>query len=311
MQETSIGSIIKSHLNDERVKNAVVVKSKILEKAACFVRSNGFMELLPTVISPITDPLNHETFSTSINYYDQTYKLTQSMIFHKQLAVTVYEKIFIVSPNVRFETSEKSASGKHLFEFTQIDLEVRNATREDIMSLLEDLFVYVIKEICSVCSNELDSLNSIVSVPKRPFKKVSFLEAQKHYGEDFEKKLSEDLSEPAWLIDIPIWDREFYDKLSDDGETLKDMDLIWPHGFGEGLSGGEREFDYTRIMNRLNDKERQIEELSWYLKIAEEGTLVPSAGCGFGVERFTRYLCNLDHVKFTRLFPKLPGMLSI
>lgn len=311
MQETSIGSIIKSHLNDERVKNAIVVKSKILEKATCFLRSNGFMELLPTVISPITDPLNHETFSTSINYYDQTYKLTQSMIFHKQLAVTVYEKIFIVSPNVRFETSEKSESGKHLFEFTQIDLEIRNATRETIMSLLEDLFVYVIKEICSVCSNELDTLNSIVSVPKRPFQKISFIEAQKQYGEDFEKKLSEDLNEPAWLIDIPIWDREFYDKLSDDGETLKDMDLIWPHGFGEGLSGGEREFDYIQIMNRLNGKERQIEELAWYLRIAEEGALVPSAGCGFGVERLTRYLCKLDHVKFTRLFPKIPGMLSI
>jgi asparaginyl-tRNA synthetase len=311
MQETSIGSVIKSHLNDERVKNAVVIKSKILEKAACFLRSNGFMELLPTVISPITDPLNHETFSTSINYYDQTYKLTQSMIFHKQLAVTVYEKIFIVSPNVRFETSEKSESGKHLFEFTQIDLEIRDATREDIMALIEDLFVYVINEICSVCSNELDTLNSIVSVPKRPFKKISFLEAQKQYGKDFEKKLSEDLNEPAWLIDIPKWDREFYDKLSDDGETLKDMDLIWPHGFGEGLSGGEREFDYIQIMNRLNGKERQIEELAWYLRIAEEEALVPSAGCGFGVERFTRYLCNLDHVKYTRLFPKIPGMLSI
>ncbi|MFW6120829.1 MAG: amino acid--tRNA ligase-related protein, partial [Petrotogales bacterium] len=89
------------------------------------------------------------------------------------------------------------------------------------------------------------------------------------------------------------------------------MDLIWPEGFGEGLSGGEREFEYNSIMKRLSGKEKDIEELSWYLKTAEEGMLLPSAGCGFGVERFARYLCNLDHVKLTRLFPKIPGMLGI
>lgn len=311
MQETSISSTLKSHLNDERVKNAVVVKSKILEKSSNFLRNNGFVELLPTIISPVTDPLNHEVFNTSINYYNQNYKLTQSMIFHKQLAVSVYEKIFIVSPNIRLETSEKSSSGKHLFEFTQIDLEIRNTTREEIMLLLENLFVYVIEEIINNCANELEKLNSKVSVPKQPFKKISFLDAQKRYGNNFEKKLSEDLDEPAWLIDIPIWEREFYDKLSSDGITLKDMDLIWPGGFGEGLSGGEREFEYSSIMKRLDGKEKDIDDLAWYLKIAEEGALVPSAGCGFGVERFTRYLCNLDHVKFTRLFPKIPGMLGI
>ncbi len=311
MQETSLSSIIKTHLNDERVKNAVKIKSKILEKSAYFLRNNGFVELLPTIISPITDPLNHEVFNTSINYYNQNYKLTQSMIFHKQLAVTVYEKIFIISPNVRLETSEKTSSGKHLFEFTQIDIEIRNTTREEIMSLLEGLFVYVMKEICRDCSRELEKLNRNVSIPGKPFKKITFFEAQKRYGDDFEIQLSKDINEPVWLIDIPVWEREFYDRLSSDGVTLKDMDLIWPEGFGEGLSGGEREFEYNSIIKRLNGKEEDIEELSWYLKIAEEGMLLPSAGCGFGVERLTRYLCNLDHVKLTRLFPKIPGMLGI
>ncbi|MFO7882195.1 MAG: asparagine synthetase A [Kosmotogaceae bacterium] len=311
MQETSISSAIKAHLNNVIVRNAVLIKSRILEESATFLRNNGFVELLPTIISPITDPLNHEVFNNSINYYNQNYKLTQSMIFHKQLAVTVYEKIFIISPNIRLETSEKSVSGKHLFEFTQIDLEVRDATREDIMKLMEDLFVYVIKEICNDCSEELKNLNSEISVPKQPFKKIPYFDAQEHYGDDFELKLSEDINEPVWLIDIPVWEREFYDKLSSDGVTLKDMDLIWPKGYGEGLSGGEREFDYNEIMKRLDGKEKDVEELAWYLKIAEEGALLSSAGCGFGVERFTRYLCNLEHVKFTRLFPKIPGLFSI
>lgn len=302
---------IMEHLKNPIVRAAVVIKSKIIAEAGNFLRGREFVELLPTMISPITDPLNHEVYNAKFSYYDQEYRLMQSMIFHKQLASTAFDRIFIVSPNVRLENSQRASSGKHLFEFTQIDLEMRESSREDVMSLIEALLVSVINAVKRDCAEMLEFLGSDPTVPTKPFAKVRFLEAYSQYGKDLEDVLSRSFSEPFWLIDIPIWEREFYDKLSKDGETLLDMDLILPHGYGEMLSGGEREWEYERILKRMELKGSDPKELAWYIEIAEEGDLVPTAGCGFGVERLTRYVCSLDHVAKTRLFPKIPGQSCI
>ncbi|HPX59380.1 MAG TPA: pantoate--beta-alanine ligase, partial [Bacteroidales bacterium] len=138
------------------------------------------------------------------------------MIFHKQLACKSFERIFIVSPNVRLETSEKALSGRHLFEFSQIDLEIRNAKREQIMSLIEDLIITVMLSVKRNCSEEMDFLSSDPSIPSKPFATVKFMDAYEQYGKDFETILSASFSEPFWLIDFPIWEREFYDLLSED-----------------------------------------------------------------------------------------------
>jgi len=37
----------------------------------------------------------------------------------------------------------------------------------------------------------------------------------------------------------------------------------------------------------------------------------PSAGFGLGLERLTRFVCGLDEVKDTVLFPKAPGKISL
>ena len=233
------------------------------------------------------------------------------MIFHKQLAMTAFDKIFIVSPNVRLETAEKKSTGRHLFEFAQIDMEMRGAKREDVMNVIEGLFVNVVSGIKTLCANELTFLGANPLVPAKPFPKVKYLDAFKEYGPDFENLLSMKHTEPFWLIDIPIYEREFYDKLSEDGETLSDMDLILPFGYGETLSGGEREHEFGTLLKRMEYKKTDPKELGWYMDIAEEGLLVPSAGCGFGVERLTRYICGLQHASQTRLFPKIPGEPSI
>ena len=42
------------------------------------------------------------------------------------------------------------------------------------------------------------------------------------------------------IVDIPLQEREFYDREKDEEEgVLMDMDLIYPHGYGEAISGGE------------------------------------------------------------------------
>ncbi len=283
------------------------IQSKIRRILADYLESKDFIEISPVILSPMTDPLNHPTAPGDVECYGRKYHLTQSMIFHKQVALKTLDKIFVFSPNVRLEGKERKDTGRHLFEFTQLDLEIKGAKREDVIRLCEEMIKDLITSIKESCKDELEQLQREIKVPKTPFKRISYKEAYEKYGEDFETIISKKNKEPVWIIDMPIMQREFYDKEHKDKKGyLADMDLIYPEGYGEALSGGEREFEYERIKKRMKIKGKKYSEFKEYLKIAEKG-LPPSAGFGIGIERLTRFICGLKKIEEATLFPKIPG----
>jgi len=290
-----------------KTKAILKIQSEIRKTLANELRKKEFIEISPVILSPITDPLNHPTVPASINCYGQDYNITQSMIFHKQLALRTLDKIFIFSPNIRLETSTKKDTGQHLFEFTQLDLEIKNATREQAMKLCEDMLIELIKSIKKECNKELTILNRKLKVPRKSFKKIKYRDAYRKYGEKFEDIISKKHDEPVWLIDIPLESREFYDKEDPKHPgILRDMDLIYPEGYGEALSGGEREYKFERIKIRIHKKGQTLKQFKDYIKLAKSG-LPPSAGFGIGIERLTRYICGLKKIEDASLFPKVPG----
>ena len=123
----------------------------------------------------MTDPLNHPTAPGDIECYGRKYHLTQSMIFHKQVALKTLDKIFVFSPNVRLEPEKSKDTDRHLFEFTQLDLESKDAKREDIILLCEEMITHLIKSIKKDCKKELRQLSRELKVPKAPFKRVKYL----------------------------------------------------------------------------------------------------------------------------------------
>jgi len=291
-------------------KEVLQVQSEVIFRMGEFLRNEGFIELLPVIISPLTDPLNHSVYDAKIPYANGYYSLTKSMIFHKQLALREHPKIFVFSPNVRLETEDKKHTGRHLIEFVQLDLEVKDANRDDILTLVEKLIVYTMQKLEEKFGAFIKSVNPNFHIPKTPFERVKYLEVLEKFGKDFEMVLSKQKEDPFFLIDIPIEEREFYDKLSDDGKTLIDMDLIYPYGFGEGMSGGERENELERIIMRMRYKNINLEDWGWYLEEVKKG-IPKSAGCGIGIERFVRFVLNLPSVKDSRLFAKLPGEIAL
>ncbi len=86
------------------------------------------------------------------------------------------------------------------------------------------------------------------------------------------------------------------------------MDLIYPEGYGEALSGGEREHQYNRIKDRILRKGQKLSQFKEYLQLAKND-LPPSTG--FGIERLTRFICGLSRVEDASLFPKIPGKMCI
>ncbi len=283
---------------------ALEVTSVVLGASRDFLAKEGFIELLPVILAPVTDPLRTTPKWAVISAYGRSWYLTRSMIFHKQAAVRVHPKIFCFSPNVRLEPAERAQTGRHLFEFVQLDLEVRGASREEVMDLGERLLLHILSQVRDECGKSLER-----EVPEysRPFPRISWQEARQEFGEDFELELSRRSKTPLWLVDFPIDQREFYDR--EDPKRpgiLLDMDLLYPEGFGEALSGGEREYQPERIKSRILRQGLSLEAYRPLLALAEDG-LPPSAGFGIGVERLVRFICGLPHVAQVRLFPRVPG----
>jgi len=294
------------HLSDPRLRAVLKIQSVVLSVIQNFFRDKGFLELSPVMISPITDPLCHSVYDAEIDYEGQKLKLTKSMIFHKQLALstlTGLEKIFIISPNIRLEPS-KYATERHLIEFQQIDFEIRDAVKEDIYRLIEELIIKVI-EVCKTrCADDLKFLGRKLPEFFKPFEVIKTGEAVKKYGEDFERILSEKKTEPFFL---ESFDREFYDK-EDENERGKflNYDLIYPEGFEEGLSGGEREFEYETVIRKMEERKMSKDVFSTYLELSKEKLIPKTAGGGLGLQRLLRYLTGIREIEKVVLFPRSP-----
>jgi asparaginyl-tRNA synthetase len=291
----------------KRLKATLKIKSELRKALGDYLRKKGFIEISPVIISPVTDPLFHQTEECEIEYQGKKFKLTKSMIFHKQIALLSHEKVFAFSPNVRLEPIEFADTHRHLIEFTQLDLEMKKASREEVISLGEELLVESIAYIKAKCKKELNILKRKLDMPARPFERISYKKAYEQYGSDFETILSYMYKEPFWIIGFPINFREFYDK-EDPARPgiLLDMDLIYPEGYGEALSGGEREYEYGRVISRMELSGLDSASFKPYLEFLQEG-LPPSAGFGIGIERLTRWICGLSSIEEVSLFPKLPG----
>ena len=72
-----------------------------------------------------------------IEYYGHSLQLTRSKIFHEQLAVRAFPRVFSISPNRRFEPLALRHTGRHPVELPQLDSEVRGDSHEDAIRLGE------------------------------------------------------------------------------------------------------------------------------------------------------------------------------
>jgi asparaginyl-tRNA synthetase len=290
-----------------------VMTYTIQSLTSTFVES-GFQWLLPVALSQSTDPLWPDPGASiekriEVDIYGKPVRTMASMIIHKLVASSLaYPKLFILSPNIRIEKAERAKTGKHIYEFTQLDFEARDATSKDIFALVEKAIVALAKGAKKDLKAELEALRcEPLTVPKAPFKVVDRLDLEARYGADkWEAGLSAEITEPTWVTNIP---REFYD--FEDFKTGKwdNYDLFLPK-FGEVLSGAKREWEYSKISKKIERDEVKKEYFTLILKLAKEGRIKPSAGAGIGMERLVGYVTGVKHIAETQPFPRVPGTVN-
>jgi asparaginyl-tRNA synthetase len=276
--------------------------------------NKGFQWLLPVALSQSTDPLWPDPGASiekriEVDIYGKPVRTTASMIIHKLVASsTAYPKLFILSPNIRIEKAERAKTGKHIYEFTQLDFESRNASSKDILELVEDAIVTLVKDLKKDMKSELTTLCrcDTLKVPKTPFIIYDRVDLEAKYGADWETGIAKVTKDPVWVTNIP---REFYD--FEDFKTGKwdNYDLFLPQ-FGEVLSGARREYEYKKILKKIERDQIKKENYALVLKMAKEGKLKPAAGGGIGMERLVGWLAGVKHIAECQPFPRVPGTVN-
>jgi asparaginyl-tRNA synthetase len=280
------------------------ITSCVLFELQNYARRAGFVQILPVMISPFTDPLNHAVYPAEIDYEGRRLKLTASMIFHKQIALNLsdVDKIFIVSPNIRLEKAAVKNSTNHLLEFSQFDLEIRDASMHDVMAFVDGMVRHVLKTVKQQCSVELSMLGRQLPDFDTPFDIHASADLQAQYGDDFETRISKESPAPCFVTNFK---REFYDRETPGVRgQYNNFDLIYSEGFGEGLSGAEREFEHDQILYRMDELKMDRGPFEQYIECSARGHIPRTAGAGLGVQRLIKFICGRGAISDVCLFDR-------
>ncbi len=290
--------------------------ARITTEVLCFftleLKRQGFEWALPVILSKTTDPLWPDPGASiekrvEVELYGETARTTLSMIIHKIVACSLlYPRSFVFSPNIRVEKRERKATGWHLYEFTQLDFEVRDADSGDIRSLVERALGGLIRHLRRETKDELVDLGVYedLAVPEGPFGIHDRGTLLAEFGPGWEAKLPQAIDGPVWVTNIP---REFYDFEDPRTGVWDNYDLFVPR-YGEVLSGARREWEYSRIIAKMERDGVARENYALLLRLAKEGRIRPSAGAGIGLERLVGWVVGAEHIGEVQPFPRVPGV---
>jgi asparaginyl-tRNA synthetase len=296
-----------SRLKDAKMTHILRIQSAALKAIHDYMYERDVVQAMPVILSPETDPLNHPHFDASVEYYGQRLHLTKSMILHKQLSLLNggFTQIYVMSPNVRLEEGSLGSTGRHLFEFSQVDIELKEKSKREFMDLVDGMIASVFSFVKQECEDDLRALGRELRVPELPLKVYESEELAARYGDQFEAVISKEEKDPFWVMNFK---REFYDK--EDKERrgyYHNYDVFWPEGYGEALSGGEREWEYDEIIRKMTERRTNMEAYGTYLRMAKDGVIPRTVGGGLGIERMVRFLTGQSHIRDVTLFPRVPG----
>ena len=281
-----------------------------------FLSSQGFTEVhTPKIVSRGAEG-GANVFK--LNYFNKKAELGQSPQFYKQMMVGVFDRVFEVAPVFR---AEKHNTTRHLNEYIGLDFEMGYIDSfEDVMAMETGFLKYTMELLKSEYKKELDMLGiDLPSISQIPH--VRFAEAKQLVSEQYNRKIRNpfDLepeeevligryfkeeydSDFVFVTHYPSKKRPFYamDDPEDTSVTLS-FDLLY-----KGLeitTGGQRIHDYQMILEKMEKRGMDPEDIKDYLMIFKYG-MPPHGGLGIGLERLTMRLLDEQNVRETSLFPR-------
>ena len=309
-------------LRRTREKAIFRIQAEITNAYATFLRQEGFIEFqAPKLVGGDAEG-GAEVFK--VDYFnDKTAYLATSPQLYKQIMVGVFERVFTFATAFR---AEKSATTRHLSEYTSLDIEmgfIKDHT--DVMKVETALMRFITTHLRTSCTEELKTLEMELPLTGDAasdiFPHMKLREAQQlikeRTGEDKTAEPDLEPEDERWLCEYartelnsdfifithyPVSKRPFYTyEDEDDLGFTKSFDCLF-RGV-EITTGGQRVHNAVDLIKRMEMKGLKPENFSYYLQVFKMG-IPPHGGWGMGLERLTAKFCGVKNVKEATLFPR-------
>ncbi len=302
-------------LRSSKSTNVMKVKANVLRAAREWFFENDFYETTPPILTGSACEGGATLFS--LKYFDQTAYLSQSVQLYLEALIYSLEKVYAITPSFR---AEKMRTKRHINEFWHIEGEEAFVDFKGNMEIQEELVAYIVQYVLDNNRTELKELGrdvSILETVKAPFKKITYEEAINTLNEngfnlkwdddmktEEERALSNIVGEAFFVTMYPSHHKPFYVKINEeDPKWCFSADLMAPEGFGEIITGGQREDVLDTLVRRIKEEGWDEKDYEWYIDLRKYGSVFHS-GFGLGAERLSWWICGLDAIQETQPFPR-------
>ena len=302
-------------LRTERMRNNILMRSKIINFIRNFYSQTGFIEVETPILTKGTPEGSREYIVPSRIHKGNFYVLPQSPQQFKQLLmISGIEKYFQIAKCFRDEDQR----GDRQPEFTQLDVEMSFSTQQEIMHIYEECMIALVKEIYPE-----------KKIKQIPFPVITYKESIKRYGND-KPDMRNDKNDPnelafCWVIDFPMFEKNdegeigsshhpFTAPLDEDIELLEKKSLearakaydIVLNGYeigGGSIRIHSKELQH-KIFEILGLKEEDIQLRFGHMLEAFTFGAPPHGGMAAGLDRLVMILQNEPNIREVIAFPK-------
>ncbi len=308
-------------LRHERMARNLKLRDQVITFFREWLHARDFTEVETPILTRGTPEGAREYLVPSRIYKGKFFVLPQAPQQFKQLLMVAgLERYFQIARCFRDEDQR----GDRQPEFTQLDMEMSFVEREDVISLIEEMMIAVVKTVTPE-----------KRIQQIPFPRFSYKEAMEKYGTD-KPDLREDKNDPnllafCWVIDFPFFEKtdpsadgggwtfthnpfsapkpehmDWFMNKKNIGEILTTQYDIVLNGYevGGGSIRNHRPEALRKVFEIMGFSEEQITSQFGHMLEAFNYGAPPHGGIAPGIDRLVMILANEPNIREVMAFPK-------